>query len=113
MYRQKGTGRARHGAKSAPIFVGGGVAHGPKGIKRELSLPKKMVQKALHVSLALKAKDKKIVVVTGLKTLQKTKEAKKLINKLQLVEGKPDKKIMIALSQANSGQRRFFKNIGN
>src|SRR3990167_4620035 len=33
-YRQKGTGRARHGAVSAPLFVGGGVAHGPKGINR-------------------------------------------------------------------------------
>src|SRR3989344_5966768 len=37
IYKQKGTGGARHGAKSAPIFVGGGVAHGPKGIKRKLA----------------------------------------------------------------------------
>src|SRR3990167_6881084 len=41
IYKQKGTGYARHGAKSAPIFVGGGIAHGPKGIKRKLALPKK------------------------------------------------------------------------
>jgi large subunit ribosomal protein L4 len=38
IYRQKGTGGARHGAKSAPIFVGGGTAHGPKGVKRILRL---------------------------------------------------------------------------
>ena len=113
LYQQKGTGGARHGARSAPIFVGGGVAHGPKGLKRKLSLSKKMAQKALQVSLALKAKDKKVVVVTGLKTLQKTKEAQKLINKLQLVEGKPNKKIMIALSRINENQLRFFKNIEN
>ena len=35
IYKQKGTGGARHGAKSAHIFVGGGVAHGPKGEKRD------------------------------------------------------------------------------
>ena len=36
-YRQKGTGGARHGARSAPIFVGGGTAHGPKLARRELA----------------------------------------------------------------------------
>jgi len=45
IYKQTGTGGARHGAKSAPIFVGGGVAHGPKGVKRLLSLSKKLVKK--------------------------------------------------------------------
>ena len=42
MYKQKGTGRARHGAKTAPIFVGGGVAFGPKPRKIQLHLPPKM-----------------------------------------------------------------------
>src|SRR5688572_24665900 len=42
-FKQKGTGRARHGAKSAHIFVGGGVAHGPDGIRgASLTLPVKM-----------------------------------------------------------------------
>ncbi len=113
LYQQKGTGGARHGARSAPIFVGGGVAHGPKGIKRELVLPKKMGKKALQVSLTLKAKDKKIAVITGLKTLQKTKEAQKLVDKLRLAEGGKNRKIMIALSQANGGQIKFFQNIEN
>ncbi|MFQ5444682.1 MAG: 50S ribosomal protein L4, partial [Nitrospinales bacterium] len=46
-YRQKGTGRARHGARSAPIFVGGSKAHGPKDLKKNITLPKKMRIKAL------------------------------------------------------------------
>ena len=46
-YRQKGTGRARHGAKSAPIFVGGGVAHGPRKKDYTLSLSKNMKKAAV------------------------------------------------------------------
>jgi len=39
-YKQKGTGKARHGARTPNIFVGGGLAHGPDGLKRVLTLPK-------------------------------------------------------------------------
>src|SRR3990170_7427665 len=65
IYRQKGTGGARHGAISAPIFVGGGIAHGPKGVKRILSLPKKMRKKALISSLNWKLKDSELFVIDG------------------------------------------------
>ncbi|MBI2066293.1 50S ribosomal protein L4 [Candidatus Woesebacteria bacterium] len=81
-YRQKGTGGARHGARSAPIFVGGGVAHGPKGVKRTLALPVKMKRKALAVALSLKAKEAEVVLVDGLGTLKKAKDAQKLVNKI-------------------------------
>src|SRR3972149_10400244 len=64
-YRQKGTGGARHGAKSAPIFVGGGVAHGPRPVKRELTLPKKMARQAFSVALTLKAKEGKVLGLKG------------------------------------------------
>lgn len=83
IYRQKGTGGARHGAKSAPIFVGGGVAHGPKGIKRVLTLSRKMRRMALTSALALKASRGELVLVEGLKTLSKTKQADQF---LQLVK---------------------------
>jgi large subunit ribosomal protein L4 len=49
IYRQKGTGRARHGAAKAPIFVGGGIAHGPHPHDFSMDFPKKMKQK--HSSL--------------------------------------------------------------
>src|SRR3989344_3759198 len=72
IYRQKGTGGARHGAKSAPIFVGGGVTHGPKGLKRILTLPAKMRKKALGTALSLKAKEEKVFVIDGVSGFKKS-----------------------------------------
>ncbi len=54
-YRQKGTGRARHGSRNAPIFVGGGVAHGPKPRKYTKQMPRKMRRQALRSALSVKA----------------------------------------------------------
>ncbi len=51
IYRQKGTGRARHGSRKAPIFVGGGVAHGPRPRDYTLKMPRKMRQAALRSAL--------------------------------------------------------------
>ena len=84
VYRQKGTGNARHGARSAPIFVGGGKAHGPKGIKRTLNLPVKMRKLARNVAITMKAKDKKLVGVKGLTELTKTSQVSDLINNLKV-----------------------------
>ncbi len=55
IYRQKGTGRARHGDARAPIFVGGGVTHGPIGLRKSLKMNKKQKVKALLYALSLKA----------------------------------------------------------
>ncbi len=85
IYRQKGTGRARHGAKSAPIFVGGGVALGPKPRDYSLKLSQKMKQKALFSSLSAKVKDGEIILVSNLTKIEpKTKNMVLLLNKLQL-----------------------------
>jgi large subunit ribosomal protein L4 len=62
-YRQKGTGRARHGSRNAPIFVGGGVAHGPKPRSYEKKMPRKMRRLALRSALSVKAGAKRIVVL--------------------------------------------------
>lgn len=113
-YRQKGTGRARHGAKSAPIFVGGGVAHGPKGVKRELYLPKKMKQKALASALSLKAASKKIVAAKDLSSIRKTKDAQVLFESIYKGENaKPKAKMTVAVSQTNKDFYTFVKNIKN
>ncbi|OGM13875.1 50S ribosomal protein L4 [Candidatus Woesebacteria bacterium RIFCSPLOWO2_01_FULL_39_23] len=82
IYRQKGTGGARHGAKSAPIFVGGGVTHGPKGVKRQLKLSDKLRLKALKIALNLKLSQDSLFVVDGFSTLKKTKVAQALIDKI-------------------------------
>lgn len=53
-YRQKGTGRARHGSRKAPIFVGGGVAHGPKPRSYRKDMPRKMRRAAIRSALTAK-----------------------------------------------------------
>jgi len=60
IYRQKGTGKARHGAIKAPIFVGGGIAHGPKQKNYHLKFNKKERKTALFASLTKKLKERKI-----------------------------------------------------
>ncbi len=62
-YRQKGTGGARHGARSAPIFVGGGVAHGPRVRSHATDLPKKVRALALKHALSSKAGSKQLVIL--------------------------------------------------
>lgn len=62
IYKQKGTGGARHGAKSAPIFVGGGVTHGPKGNQNwSLTMSQKQKQKALISALSWQKDQIKVV----------------------------------------------------
>ena len=65
-YRQKGTGRARHGAQSAPIFVGGGLAHGPKPRDYSKKMPKKMRQGAIRSTLSALVRDEQLVLVDKL-----------------------------------------------
>jgi len=110
IYKQKGTGGARHGAKSAPIFVGGGVAHGPKGVKRILSIPRKMAQKALSEVLKLKEEEKK-VFVTGFTGVDKTKQAKALLDKLLGTKKWKGNLLIIISKDSKAGQA--FRNIKN
>src|SRR4051812_21961305 len=63
MYKQKGTGQARHGARSAPLFVGGAKAMGPVAHSHEFDLPKKVRALGLKHALSAKAKDGNIVVI--------------------------------------------------
>ncbi len=69
IYRQKGTGNARHGAKYAPIFVGGGIAHGPTGVRPvNLALPKRMRRRALASALLVKLNEGSFFGVSGVKS---------------------------------------------
>jgi large subunit ribosomal protein L4 len=69
IYRQKGTGNARHGAKYAPIFVGGGIAHGPTGVRPEnMILPKAMRRRALAAAMLVKLSAKSIAGIEGVET---------------------------------------------
>ncbi len=71
IYKQKGTGNARHGSRMSPTFVGGGVAHGPTGVQpKNLKINRKMRASALAGILSLYAKNKmvELVVLPDLKT---------------------------------------------
>ena len=82
-YRQKGTGNARHGSKRAPIFVGGGVAHGPLPRKYTKQMPRKMRRAALRSALSVKAENEAIVLVDELSLdAPKTREMKAFVQAL-------------------------------
>ena len=84
-FKQKGTGNARHGAKSAPIFVGGGVSHGPTGRENHrLEIPKKMRKSVLISALSSKVQSGQLFVADLDKTGSKTREVAKVINKMEL-----------------------------
>jgi len=85
IYRQKGTGRARHGDIKAPIFVGGGIAHGPKPQDPSLRINKKQKRKALFLALSQRFKQSDIYFIDGLlKIKPKTKEFIKILKNLKL-----------------------------
>ncbi len=69
IYKQKGTGRARHGAIRAPIFVGGGIVFGPSPRDYSLALPKKMRRAALTSALTSQFQSGNVSVVDGLADL--------------------------------------------
>ncbi|MGQ9466107.1 MAG: 50S ribosomal protein L4 [Anaerolineae bacterium] len=86
-YRQKGTGRARHGSRNAPIFVGGGIAHGPEPRRYEQRMPKKMRRAALRSALSVKAGQQQIVVVDHLELPEpKTREMREVLHRLKVGE---------------------------
>ena len=111
IYKQKGTGGARHGARSAPIYVGGGTAHGPKPIRRVLTLPKKMTKLALYQALSAKLFQKQVFVISGIEKLAKTKEARDFIKKVAKAEAIKSKKFTFILSEKNMPVKRYLKNL--
>ena len=86
IYAQKGTGQARHASKKAPLFVGGGQAHGPKGAVYKIKKINKKVRKlALAQTLAKKNIDKQLHILSDVKKeVKKTKDFNKFLlgNKL-------------------------------
>lgn len=111
IWRQKGTGRARHGDMYAPIFVGGGVAHGPTGKENfKLKMSQKMKRKALFSALTSKFQAGEIVAVKGLEKMKpKTKEMVKILEKLKLKT--KNLKALIVLSETVENIIRPARNI--
>ena len=87
IYAQKGTGNARHASRKAPIFVGGGIAHGPKG---ELSYKKRKLNKSekknsIKSLISEKTQSKNLLIFSDFSAeIKKTKEMSTIINKFEL-----------------------------
>ena len=118
-WKQKGTGQARHGSSRSPIWVGGGVTHGPlaeKNYKRKIS--KTMRAQALFSVLSKKMKDGEIIFVDSFSMSGiKTKDAVKVVQNLAKVSGwktvdaskKP--RVLTALFERNEKTEKSFRNI--
>jgi len=106
-YRQKGTGRARHGSRNANLFVGGGIAHGPKPHKYVKKMPRKMRRAALRSALSAKAAEEQIVVVDALEIeAPKTKELTRVLDSVGL-----DRRVLILLPERNESVERSARNL--
>lgn len=97
IYRQKGTGRARHGALSAPLFTGGGTTFGPKPRDYSLKMPAKMRKAALFSALTQKFVNKEVMVLDTNGINGKTKEIAQVLQSLNLLnkKGKGNKVLFV------------------
>ena len=111
IYAQKGTGGARHASKKAPIFVGGGIAHGPKG---ELSYKKRKLNKSekkLSIASLIteKNKNKNLLILSDFKNqIKKTKEMYSLIKKFEITNS-----LMILDKNSKDKIEKSVRNIPN
>jgi large subunit ribosomal protein L4 len=109
MYRQKGTGRARHGAESATQFVGGGRPMGPRPRDYTLDMPKKMRRQAIRCALSALANDDQLIFVDRLAVdTPKTKEMKQI---LDAIAGENSTLVLIA--EGNDNVQRSVNNLAD
>jgi large subunit ribosomal protein L4 len=120
-WKQKGTGRARHGSSRSPIWVGGGVSHGPNGLKNYgRKINKKMKIKALYTILSKKYKDGEILFVDKFEIAKpKTVEALEILKSFGKIKAYSDiftkrkNSATIAISGKKEAFEKSFSNIGN
>jgi large subunit ribosomal protein L4 len=109
IYKQKGTGNARHGAASAPQFRGGGRAFGPQVRSHEHDLPKKVRALALRHALSSKAKDSSLIVVDDVRLdTAKTKSLREHFGKMGL-----ENALIIGGAEIETNFQRAARNIPN
>lgn len=113
-WRQKGTGRARHGSIRSPQWRGGGVAHGPKPRDYTQKTPKKMVRAALRSALSDRASEGRIKVVDswGIDA-PRTKQAISVLDGLGLrPAGERPPRVLIVLDRTEHAVWKSFRNLG-
>lgn len=120
-WRQKGTGRARHGSSRSPIWRGGGITFGPRNDKNyDRKVNKKMKTKALYTILSQKVRDGEVILVENFTFAEpKTSEAKNLIDAVAKGSGHDDlstkrkNAAYIATDTLDQEARKSFDNFGN
>ena len=120
-WKQKGTGRARHGSRRSPIWIGGGVTFGPRNEKDySKKINKKMRAKALYMVLSKKLKDGEILFVDTLSFSEpKTVQAKKVLSAFGTVPGyeslttKKKNAALLALDSHDENTAKSFRNFSN
>lgn len=120
-WNQKGTGRARHGSSRSPIWVGGGVAHGPRNDKNyDRKVNRKMKTKAIFTILSKKFKEGEVLFVDSLNlSAPKTKDAKEILMALGTIKGfeklstKRKNAAYVGIPAKNSAVEKSFQNIGS
>lgn len=109
MYKQKGTGNARHGSRRAPTFVGGGTVHGPRPRDFGYRPPRKMRLGALKGALSLKLREGRLLVVKDFELKEvKTKKLAEVLEKLQVDDG-----ALIIDGKENENLRLSARNLQN
>lgn len=109
-WRQKGTGRARHGSKNSPLWVGGGVTFAPQSFQKRLKLNKNMKKEVLKSLLSLLLKEDRLLVVDVSKTTEadlKVKNGKDFLKRSKLNYSKT----AVVLGKGEKNIKRIFNNI--
>lgn len=112
-WKQKGTGRARHGSRRSPIWRGGGVTHGPRSEKDySKKINRSMRRKALLVALSRKFKDGELLFVDKVETAApKTKQAKEILAAFSIQKKK--NALLLVLPERHAPTIKSFRNFGN
>ncbi len=107
-WRQKGTGRARHGSRRSPLWTGGGVVFPPQPRSYGFKMPKKAWRQALRSALAAKVKDDKLIVLEDLKfEAPKTKAALEVLNNLNVANAKT----LVVLAEKDENVNKSMRNL--
>jgi large subunit ribosomal protein L4 len=119
-WRQKGTGRARHGSIRSPLWRGGGTTFGPRNDRNyDKKINKKVRAKALAMTLSKKAADGELILVDSLQTEGKTKDASVILSALaknkdlEKLSTKKNNAALIALAGRDEKIEKSFRNISN
>lgn len=110
-WRQKGTGRARHGSIRSPLWVGGGVAFGPSAYKNTKKIPKKMQHLAIKILLSQRLRDEQVMIIESLPEMKKPeiKKVSSLMEALKVAK----KKVLFVMSEAGDSMKIFSKSSHN